>query len=396
MNTYRLNNIDLGSLGFIAGKQNGSNIALTGCFDMPARTGKTFHSWGAEHGIEPYVSAAEISFGGRVISLVGYIYGAGKLDCTNKANRIFELIDSFSDLVPLSCKWGTYQVYINQPIAGEFIGDKALKMTFSFFEPIAVMNGIMPSWTNAEHGIDGISFKDLGGVLLSSVGDRANRPSPKGLNFTSKTDGLAGIKTEVREITLKIFIDQPDPVAFQAKINGLYALFSAPGLRKLNMPTDLNRQFFVKDGFKVSNINSRPNRMTGIVECKITEGALNVSTPLPPIVDAGLDKTISIPNEEIVVTDASALARSGAVIRTVLWEFISSSSAVVPLLSGENTLTPRLYGMSEAGTYFFRLTVTDSNGLKAGSVKTITVRAAYTTFWEDTENWNDLSIWNEI
>ncbi|WP_124583892.1 hypothetical protein [Pedobacter sp. KBW06] len=274
MNTYTLNNIDLGSLGFISGKQNASNIALAGCFDMPARTGKTFHSWGDEHGIEPYVSAAEISFGGRAISLVGYVYGNGKMDCTNKANKIFELIDHFSGLVPLSCKWGTYHVYVNQSVTGAFIGDKALRMTFNFFEPVVYMGvGEMPV-TNAEYGIDGISFKDLGVTLLLSTGDRANRPSPKTLGFTSPEDGLGFVKTEAREITLKMFVDQPDQASFMATLGRLYVLFSAPGLRKLRIPNDLNRQFFVKDGFKVSNINSRPNRMSGLIECKITESGV--------------------------------------------------------------------------------------------------------------------------
>ncbi|WP_342328609.1 hypothetical protein [Pedobacter sp. FW305-3-2-15-E-R2A2] len=274
MNAYRLNNIDLRHLGFIPGKQNASNIALAGCFDMPARTGKTFHSWGGEHGIEPYVSAAEISFGGREISLVGYVYGNGKLDCTNKANRIFELVDSFSDLVPLSCKWGTYQVYVNQSVTGAFIGDKALRMIFNFFEPVVVMGGSKTPGTNAEYGIDGISFKDLGATLLRFAGDRASRPAPKALGFTSEADGLGLKKTEAREITLKMFIDQPDQASFMATLDRFYALFSAPGLRKLSLPNDLSRQFFVKDGFKVSNINSWPNRMTGIIECKTTESGV--------------------------------------------------------------------------------------------------------------------------
>lgn len=274
MNTYTLNNIDLGSFGFIAGKQAGSNIALSGVFDMPPRTGKTFQSWGDDHGVEPYVSATEISFGGRTISLVGYLYGVGKIDCTYKANRIFNLINGFSGLVPLSSKWGTYQVQVNQAVTGDFIGDKVLKMTFNFFEPVVTMPGIIPAGTGAEYGIDGISFRDLGGVLLLLTGDRASRPAPKSLSFTSKTDGLAEIKTEAREMTLKLFIDQPDQTSFKAKIDELCLLFAAPGLRKLSIPTDLNRQFFVKDGFKVSNINSQPNRMTGILECKITESGV--------------------------------------------------------------------------------------------------------------------------
>jgi len=274
MNIYRLNNIDLGSLGFIPGKQNASNIALEGCFDMPARIGKTFHSWGDEDGIEPYVSAAEINYGGRSISLVGYVYGNGKMDCTNKANRIFELIDRFSGLVSLSCKWGTYQVHVNQSVTGAFIGDKALRMTFNFFEPVVFMETRKTPGTNAEYGIDGISFKDLGATLLRSTGDRASRPTPKTLGFTSQEDGLGLVKTEAREINLKMFIDQPDQASFRETVDRFYTLFSAPGLRKLRIPNDLNRQFFVKDGFKVSNVNSWPNRMTGIIECKITESGV--------------------------------------------------------------------------------------------------------------------------
>lgn len=300
MNTYTLNNIDLGSLGFIPGKQNASNIALAGCFDMPSRTGKTFHSWGDEHGIEPYVSAAEINFGGRAISLAGYVYGNGKMDCTNKANRIFELIDHFSGLVPLSCKWGTYQVYVNQSVTGVFIGEKALRMTFNFFEPQVVMGmtGISGE-RNAEYGIDGVSFIDLGVTLLLSTGDRTNRTSPKSLNFTSQTDGFGLQKTEAREIILKMFIDQPDQVAFRETLNRLYTLFSAPGLRKLSIPNDLNRQFFVKDGFKVSNINSQPNRMTGIIECKITESG--VPEVYADLVDNSREKITSSSNTLIKV-----------------------------------------------------------------------------------------------
>lgn len=200
MNTYKLNNIDLGSFGFIAGKQNESNIALTGGFDVPARIGKTFHSWGDEYSIEPYVFATEINYGERSISLVGYVYGNGKMDCRNKANRIFELIDRFSGLVSLSCKWGTYEVHINQSVTGAFIGDIALRMTFNFFEPVVFIEDRKIPRTNAEYGIDGISFKDLGATLLRSTGNRTSRPIPKTLGFTSQEDGLGLAKTEVGKL----------------------------------------------------------------------------------------------------------------------------------------------------------------------------------------------------
>lgn len=375
MNIYTLNNIDIRSLGFIPGKQNGSNIALAGCFDMPERTGKVFHSWGDEHGVEPYVSAAEISFAGRSISLVGYVFGSGKLDCTNKANRIYELIDRFSGLVSLNCKWGTFMVHVNQPVTGTFIGDKALKMTFGFFEPNVPLADTTPMVTNADYGIDGISFKDLGGTLLLSSGDRTNRPSTKTLSFTSKTVDLEEIKTEAREITLKLFIDQPNSDAFKDKINGLQALFSAPGLRELNIPTDFDRRFFVKDGFKVININSQPNRMTGIVECKIMEGIWSTSTILPPIANAGPNSIIFLPGNEILVTGASALARAGAVVTALQWELVSTvpNGLTASIIEGDK-ITPRMTNLNASGEYSFKLTVTDSNGLSATDAMQITVR----------------------
>lgn len=375
MNIYKLNNIDLRSLGFIPGKQNGSNIALAGCFDMPERTGKVFHSWGDEHGIEPYVSAAEISFAGRSISLVGYIFGEGKLDCTSKANRIFEMIDRFSGLVPLSCKWGTYMVRVNQPLTGTFIGDKALKMTLVFFEPTVPLTGTIPTTTNAAYGIDGISFKDLGGTLLLLSGDRTNRPLPKTLSFTSNAEDVEEIKTEAREITLKIFIDQPNLDAFRDKINGLYALFSAPGLRELKISTDFDRRFFVKDGFKVSNINSRPNRVTGILECKTTEGVLGASALLPPVANAGPNRTIFLPENKILVAGASALARSGAVVAVLHWELVSTvpNGLTASIIEG-NKITPSMTNLNAQGEYSFKLTVTDSNGLSSADTMQITVR----------------------
>jgi len=375
MNIYKLNNIDLRSLGFIPGKQSGSNIALAGCFDMPERTGKAFHSWGDEYGVEPYVSDAEISFAGRSISLIGYIFGEGKLDCTNKANRIFSLIDSFSGLVPLSCKWGTYMVRVNQSVTGTFIGDKALKMTFVFFEPNVPMTGTIPTATNAEYGIDGISFKDLGGTLLLSAGDRTNRPSPKTLSFTSNIEDVEEIKTEAREITLKVFIDQPDLDAFRDKVNGLYALFSAPGLRELKISTDFDRRFFVKDGFKVSNINSRPNRVTGILECKTTEGVLGASALLPPVANAGPNSTIFLPDNEILITGASAITRGGAIVATLQWELVSTvpNGLTANIIEG-NKITPRMTNLNVQGEYSFKLTVTDSNGLSSADTMQITVR----------------------
>lgn len=364
MNTYKLNNIDLGSFGFIAGKQNESNIALTGCFDMPARIGKTFHSWGDEHSVEPYVSASEIQFGGRSISLNGYIYGSNKTDCRNKATSLFKQIDGFTDLVPLTCKWGTHQVYVNEPVLGSFLGDNALKISFSFREPVVVMNDVLPLGNGASYGIDGISFKELGGVLVSSNGGQLNRTAPKSQTVSVwGKEGYAVTKTETKELDLKIFIDQPGLVDFKNKISSLSALFAAPGMRVFVPERGTPFSFFVKDGFKVTNVFSQANRMTGILECKITGGNVEVLTPLPPVVNAGNDYTLDPAINQISITSASVTPRSGALIVFVFWELVYTEPSGLSLnILDADTLSPVAKGIDNRGVYHLKLTARDSNG----------------------------------
>lgn len=66
---YKINNKPIEDFGLIPGRQSNSNIAIAGCWDMPARIGKVFHDWQDENGVEPYLREDEIFFGGRDISL---------------------------------------------------------------------------------------------------------------------------------------------------------------------------------------------------------------------------------------------------------------------------------------------------------------------------------------
>jgi hypothetical protein len=70
---YLLDTVDLSTYGIIAGHVPSSNIALKGCFDLPSRTGKCYHEWGDENGLEPYVASGEMFFAGRDITLHGSI-----------------------------------------------------------------------------------------------------------------------------------------------------------------------------------------------------------------------------------------------------------------------------------------------------------------------------------
>jgi hypothetical protein len=270
----KLANIDLSQFGFIEGKMPNSNIAYSGILDMPARTGKTFHSWPERKGIQPYVNANEIRFGGRDIKVSGYIIGEDRKDVRLKAKALYDQIDSFNDLVDLTCKWGIYKVYVNSSIKPEKVGRRHFKIELSFREPVVDLSGTLPSenYPDNDFGIDGISFKDLGGVMLELSGDRVSRTAPKAQQFTAYFhEGYQITKTEAPELSLKLYIKQPDYASFNGKIQSLYALFSSPGLRSLILQNDALRSFFVKDGFTVDTLYSYENQFVGIVNAKLTQ-----------------------------------------------------------------------------------------------------------------------------
>ncbi|RZJ77917.1 MAG: hypothetical protein EOO20_28365, partial [Chryseobacterium sp.] len=102
MSNYSLNGISLSGKGFKPGQFDNSNLAISGAWDMPARTGKTYHDWGNDlNNIEPYVLEEEIRFGGRDISLKLLIKANSKHQALNNIYSLYKDIDAFNGLVPL-------------------------------------------------------------------------------------------------------------------------------------------------------------------------------------------------------------------------------------------------------------------------------------------------------
>ncbi|AMQ00911.1 hypothetical protein AY601_4060 [Pedobacter cryoconitis] len=275
---YKLKNIPLSDFGFEPGQQPGSNIGLSGFLNMPGRFGDTFFDWAGEVGIEPYVSAEDISLGGfsgRDLNLTGYIKGTDRVDCEFKREGLVSLIDTFTGLVPLECKWGTFNVYVNGSVTAEFIHDTFLKITIPFREPIVDMSGVIPTGNDAGFGIDGVSFKSLGADQLELSGDRRNRPAPKSMDAIAYGKEAYQITNTVApELILKLFIKQSTYAEFRSKIMSLQALLAAPGLRTLSARNDKLRSFFVKDGFTVDSLYSNQGLFSGIVECKLIEDGI--------------------------------------------------------------------------------------------------------------------------
>lgn len=301
--SYTLGGVNLDTFGFIPTQQSDSNIALSGFLDMPARLGKCYHDWASEIGIEPYTSASEIKFGGRDLSLIGAIIGTDKKDCIDKLTALQGLITSFTTLVNLTSeKWGTFQVYVNGATQGEYLGEKGIRVTIPFREPVVDLSGIYPAASpDNEYGFDGISFADLGGVLTEFNGDRRNITAPKAFETTAWfKEGFHITKLSGAKLHMQIFISQPDFAEFRTKINSLYQLFKAPGERNLIVKDDLYRRVFACEGFTVTKLNNRNGKFYGFVDIDLMQVGLGLSQWYYLADNAGNLITDSLNNKIIV------------------------------------------------------------------------------------------------
>lgn len=273
---YNLGGFDLIEGGFIPIIQQESNIALSGFVDMPPRLGKTFHEWANEDGVEPYVLAEEIFFGGRDLRLHLMVTGSDQYECNSKVDALYSYLDSLTGLVPLVTDWATYHVYVNDAIAGEFMPDagpvKGIELEIPMRQPVIPITGVIPEATNSEFGIDGISFFDLGGEYIELSGDRRSRSAPKSEKARAYgKEPYLITKRVAGELKFSICIKQPTFAGMLEKVANLMALFAAPGVRNLTVNNDKLRSFFVKDGFRATKIYRTDEWSFCLIECILTE-----------------------------------------------------------------------------------------------------------------------------
>lgn len=296
MGNYKLNNVSLESYGVIPIQSSDTNLAITGAWDMPARIGKTFHDWGNDQdGIEPYVLADEIRFGGIDINLNALVRGNDKNDALRKAYAFYEQLR-----VPgvLSCDWGIWNVIVKDQVKGQYKGDGYVQIEVQFRCPVVPMPTTLPTniltyqptldnegrviLVNGAPlhssvrkydglGIDGVGFDSLG-LIITSIENQFTRPAPKGGEVTSyRTEGYRSSSLKEREITINAAIVQTSYEGFLQVVNGLKALFAKPGLRYITREDDALRDFFVKDGFQITGVRVNDGQVIGFLNVKLTE-----------------------------------------------------------------------------------------------------------------------------
>lgn len=280
MDSFSLNNIDLGSFGIIAGQHSDSDLAITGAWDMPARIGKCFHNWG--NSVEPYVLAEEIRFGGRDILFRGLVEANGRMGALDKLFGFYRFLDGLKSAVELkSPEFGIWKVFVNGKTTVEYLDNGWCTIDIPFREPIVDLSGDLPvnspqSIAQEELGIDSIRFSSLGLTILSTDGD-FDRPAPlSGEAVAYSHEPYQITAPGFREINIRALIQEPDYASFKRVLKGLYALFKKPGLRWITKKEDALRDFFVMDGFQVSQVRAYDQEVTAILNIKLHEVAAHL------------------------------------------------------------------------------------------------------------------------
>lgn len=249
---YLLDTFDFSDYGIEPGHAPNSNIALSGHCDMPSRIGVTERDWGEWDGVEPYVDADEIFYGGRDITFYGFIIGTEQEVFDNLTNFRND-IDWTSALRVLSTPYGSYSVQMKSIVPGYLRGGATV--TIVFREPVPdLTGGELPATGTDDYTIDSIPMKSFG-LYVSKKDKMANAPDLKPMRFTQYgSEGYQIVPRQTSSLEFNGAIIGNTLALFQANIKALYKLFSSPGLRTVKLNgVDLG-SFYMTEGFKVTGI----------------------------------------------------------------------------------------------------------------------------------------------
>ncbi|WP_167597694.1 hypothetical protein [Leeuwenhoekiella sp. ZYFB001] len=274
---YTINNIAFETYGITSGRIDGSNIALSGQLDMPARLGKTFHDWTGEEGVEPYVLASEIRHGGRDLVFSGYVVATTKELAYTRLAEFYDAVKAYDDLVTLATPYGSFEVYINDQIEAEHLQLGWLSIRITFREPVINFGANLLSGTeSAAYHIDGVSLKVLG-AFVTRLNDNLSLPKPKAQNVTfyqTESYQITPASAHEFEAVLVFYADSYAQLA--QHMQQLHKLLAAPGMRLINID-GIPRECFNIKGVEVRNIKVASD----FAMCEVTVPLMSKQTGKP-------------------------------------------------------------------------------------------------------------------
>lgn len=280
---YYLNGRPLSDFGFVPGHAEGSNIALSGAWDMPKRLGDCYYTWQDRDGVEPYVEAEDMVFGARAIRLTGTIIAADRLRFRERLEAFHAFITSLPAVFELRCAWGVWAVNCKAETRIEVKGTCAGFVTLVFNEPTPDVSGTWPRqwilatgvWNGRGEWVDGklwyVPANPYGdrtdidewlwesfGLALSAVDDASVIPAARGIKVTQpvRETLYAPGGREPRSLTLSGWVSAADMTEFGERVRSLYWLFGSAGLRELHHHGRIY-SCFATEGFSLTDIQKR-------------------------------------------------------------------------------------------------------------------------------------------
>lgn len=305
-NEYYLNGQALSAFGFVPGHASGSNLALSGAWDLPRRTGECYHVWPEENGIEPCVDPEEMRFGPRDIRLTGSLFGEDRHLFRRRLAAFRAFILSLPPTFELRCDWGRWQVTRAGKATVEVKASRVARITLPLREPSPDLSGAVPlQWLLAtrfwnprgtwmddaqwyeplERGVwlletglwnaagawdpDGAWYgtprADLDdwqwaslGFIPSALADAASIPDRREIQTIRSASGTLCVPggREPRSLTLSGWVVAADMEEFDRRARALVGLFGSAGLRRLRYQ-GCSYDCFATEGFALTDIQKR-------------------------------------------------------------------------------------------------------------------------------------------
>lgn len=229
--------------------------ALTGTYSMPKRKGETQRNWGTS--VEPYVSAGDITFDGRDLTL-----HAAVVESTEVAlqQRLAQLQAACIACRRLTTPHGSYKVLVKGEIKSDFLkGRKIAHVSIPFFEEEVTFPPLTirpTSYTDKNtYRLDGYNLAPDFGITVIGINGLTDISKRIEVNTTSPYPFTHF--RELREITLRCSMESRHPLPAHIRMGQFHTLCSLPGLRTLTYEGTTLCHGFIKDGFsaKINKFN---------------------------------------------------------------------------------------------------------------------------------------------
>ncbi|MDR0799175.1 MAG: T9SS type A sorting domain-containing protein [Dysgonamonadaceae bacterium] len=231
-------------------------------------------------------------------------------------------------------------------------------------------------WTNTlnagQYTVKAIATDNQGKQSKPATAQFQVKTVCSGIDDSVNKDFVYSIKAGNPFQTIEFIPEPQNPYSEWADINYSINNGNVTGVRMKKAGNSSSFTFKASDGDKVEwyfvyGKNGVGQRVSGTMSY-IVGGACNTNYNRPPIVNAGADKSISLPQVNISLT-GSAVDPDGTVVSRK-WDQVGGPAPATLLNSTENTVSIwNLY----IGVYTFRFTATDNSGNSASATVKVTV-----------------------